>query len=579
MQVETLRDILKSLRFFPYAENRLAQTDIFNADPITYYSKNVRIYLNEHELFLPIAGSGTIMFGNMEMDFIDHVEIYEGFPSFDFGVEPATIVIRLYSKTAEHDMGGRVKASIGTYGANKQNAYYADIVDDYSYFVYANRLDDKQDTYEHDSQTLRRDKLSKRFYGSVNSKNHQFELHAQQTDGDGFLGSLVGNTPSSTSVKSNFINISTNSKFLEDTLSFKMSYINSESDFDSKYDLSSPVYLPYDNSAGFIPVTSLEQTIKEEAFTAMIKKDWHIDSHDISAGIQYRYKNFDLTDIKFNTPTSEIEQAYYTENIYSFFIQDLISLSENHMITLSLMDQVYEREGDVKDPNTVQLRLAYIYSDSEWVGKTFISYQEFASEPYMTISPHYGNEELVPEAYYSISQEFSYKKNNTLSKLFFDYGLSKKIPYLTSDFIMQNSSKDIYGIFAALEFTLFFRDKDKLELQVNYSYLDSVYSDDSNSHFNYTIRVLNTISSFDIFNELVIRESYIDIDRGYDYSAGIKYAITKDFHLNLKGENIFNSGAKWRYIDKFSLTADGKTDTIEVPIIERRFWFGMEYLF
>jgi hypothetical protein len=144
---------------------------------------------------------------------------------------------------------------------------------------------------------------------------------------------------------------------------------------------------------------------------------------------------------------------------------------------------------------------------------------------------------------------------------------------------MQNSDKDIYGLFVALEFSLFFREKDKLELQIDYSDLENVYSDDSKSRYNYTIRVLNTISSFDIFNELVIRESYIDIDRGYDYSAGIKYAITKDFHLNLKGENIFNSGAKWRYIDKFSLTADGKTDTIEVPIIERRFWFGMEYLF
>ena len=138
MQVESLKDILKSLRFFAYAENRIAQPDILNQDPIAYYSKSVRVYLNENELLTAITGSGLILFGDMEMDFIDHVEIYQGFPSFDFGIEPATIVIRLYTKTVEHDEGGRVKATLGTYGANKQNAYYAHSDDEYSYFVYLN---------------------------------------------------------------------------------------------------------------------------------------------------------------------------------------------------------------------------------------------------------------------------------------------------------------------------------------------------------------------------------------------------------------------------------------------------------
>jgi len=63
MQVESLKDILKSLRLFSYFENRLGQTDILNADPLSYYSKSVRIYLNENELLTSIAGSGLITFG------------------------------------------------------------------------------------------------------------------------------------------------------------------------------------------------------------------------------------------------------------------------------------------------------------------------------------------------------------------------------------------------------------------------------------------------------------------------------------------------------------------------------------
>ncbi|MEA2091061.1 MAG: hypothetical protein U9O83_01695, partial [Campylobacterota bacterium] len=58
MQVESLKDLLKSLRFFPYTENRLAQPDPLNQDPITYFSKGIRIYLNENELLSSLAGSG-----------------------------------------------------------------------------------------------------------------------------------------------------------------------------------------------------------------------------------------------------------------------------------------------------------------------------------------------------------------------------------------------------------------------------------------------------------------------------------------------------------------------------------------
>ena len=49
MQANTLKDIIKSLRFFQYAENRMGQPDMLNQDPITYYSKGVRLYLNDNE--------------------------------------------------------------------------------------------------------------------------------------------------------------------------------------------------------------------------------------------------------------------------------------------------------------------------------------------------------------------------------------------------------------------------------------------------------------------------------------------------------------------------------------------------
>ena len=577
MQVETLSDILKSLRFFPYRENRIAQPDYLNQDPITYYSKSIRVYLNENELLSPIAGSGLILFGNMEMDFIDHVEIYEGFPSFDFGTEPATVVIRLYTKTAKHDEGGRVKATVGSYGTNKQNVYYTNAVEDFSYFIYANRLEDNKKQYEHNNETLRRDRVSNRFYSSINNENHKLEVHLLKTEGDAFLGSLVGNIPQETSADSSYASLSLNSKFMNDSLKVNISYLKTSSYFSYTYNPSTPVLLPIDSAPFVVAINSLDQTIHEEALTASIKKEWLMDMHTFSIGAQYRYKHFDLTDAEFNVPTAPIKQAYYREDIYSFFLQDLISLNENNVVTLSVMDQVYDREGSVKNPNTLQLRAGYIYTDENFVAKTFLSRQEFASEPYMTISPHYGNADLESETYTSIFQEFSYKNMNSLSKMILGYGYTENLSVLdSSTFTMQNSDDKVESYSAALEYTLFFREKDKLELQAAYVYVSTIYSNiDDTNHFNYTIRLLSTYQKFDIFNELVIHTERNYIEDGYNYSAGIKYKISPDFHVNAKGVNIFDSALNKQYLNKFLPS----TDYVEIPTEDRRFLISMEYLF
>ena len=576
MQVETLQDILKSLRFFTYTENRMSQTDLLNADPLTYNSKSVRVYLNENELLTALTGSGLILFGNMEMDFIDHIEIYEGFPSFDFGVEPATVVIRLYTKTAKHDEGGRVKATIGSYGANKQNIYYTNKENDLSYFFYANRFYNKQDTYDKDNETLRRDKRTERFYGSIQNNQHRFEFHLQQVKADVFLGSLVGNVPESTSVKSSFINIATNSKFLNDTLILNLSYINAQNDFEYKYNNPAFVPDPINPPPSVIPVTYLGQNIEEEALTASLKKIWNLDEHTLSVGIQYRYKYFDLTDVTFNFPIPPIIQAYDTENVYSFFMQDLISINENNMITLSVMNQIYERGSNIDEQNTLQLRLGYIYTNEKFVSKTFISSQEFASEPYMTISPHYGNPDLDTEKYKSIFQELSYKTPALLTKLVLGYGVNEKMPIIDqASYKVVNSNKDVEGYLAALEFTIFFSKKDKLELQANYSNFESPMGISNIEHNNYVIRMLNTLSGFDIYNELDINDGYDGVSTGYNYSAGVKYEVNKDLHINFKGNNIFDTALETRYLNKIMPTRD----YVKVPRIERNFMFGLEYLF
>jgi len=560
MQVETLKDILKSFRFFPYAENRTSHPDILSQDPLSYASKSVRIYLNETELITSFTGNGFFLFGDMEMDFIDHVEIYEGFPSFDFGVEPATTVIRLYSKTAEHDEGGRVKVTIDNKGANKQNVYYADKTDDISYFMYANHTGKKQDTYEHHGETLGRDKETNRFYGSLSTQNHNVELHAMKQNGDALLGSFILSTPKNSNFDMSYLNLSTNSKFLNDSLTLNLSYNYADTTYNYDYNTSNPENYPF--------ISSLDYIFTEESFTSSLKKEWELDSHTITVGAQYRYKDFDSGSAK-----------DYNEAIYSAFIEDLIALNNKNVLTLSVMKQLYKRSNNYKDEDALQLRLGYIYSDKEWVSKTFLSSQEFIPGPYLVLDT---SSELKPETYKSIIEEISYQTDKTISKIILVYSSNKNMPMMALNngtpprLEPKSATQEVTSINAALEFTLHFNKKDKLELQANYMNLDFPDYGEEVIHYNYLIRMLNTISKFDIYNELIINDNFTDVKTGYNYSLGVKYEVNKDFHINLKGDNIFDSALEWDYKTP---TMTNPQDTLVIPVIEQRFMLGMEYLF
>ncbi|MEA3373524.1 MAG: hypothetical protein U9Q62_07525 [Campylobacterota bacterium] len=584
MQVQTLKDIVKSLRFFQYAENRFGQPDILNQDPLSNYSKSIRTYLNDHELFNPLAGSGFFVFGDMELDFIDHIEIYEGFPSFDFGTEPATVVIRLYSKTAEHDTGGKIKALYGSYGSNTLSGYYADQLEDFNYFTYASRRDNQREEFTHDGRDAKRNKRTERVYASLATDNHQIELHGSHQKGDGFIGGIVGATAEESELKNRYFSASLHSTFQDKSLTFNLIFLQNISDFDIGWQATDPALIVNSDPATspslpLIPITQHKQELREDSYTAGLKKKWSLDKHTLTGGIKFRHKHFDLTDLTLTSPAigalPPISQAYYSEDVYSAFLQDNYSIDENQMLTLSLMYQHYHRKhSSVDDQDTFQRRLGYIYANDNWVAKTFLSHQEFASEPYMTISPHYGNEDLNKESYQSIFQEVSYQTDISLTKLVLGYGKNRDIPILDpATFTMQNSDKSIYGHSAAIEQTFFFREKDKLELQAWSYFLESPYEGNHDlRHHTGVIRMLNTFGRFDLFNELLIQEGYHDQSNGHDYSAGIIYHASDDLQFNVKGENIFDDGLMWDYY-----IAPG--NSINVPVIERRFWAGMEYLF
>ena len=566
MQVETLKDLLKSTRFFRYLENRVGEPDMLNIDPILYSSKSVRVYLNDNELVMPVTGSGFLLFGNMDMDFIDHVEIYEGFPSFEFAIEPATIVIKLYTKIAQRDAGSRIKGVVASHGSHKENIYTAGFTEtNIAYFAYANHKENNRETQTLESETLKRDQKINQFYASFEKNKNKVELHALTSDGDAFLGIIPYAVPQSTNLKHRFLNTSFSTESDDETLSFRASYIYSDGEYDAQY--ASPVT--------FGGYSRFQQKNKTNTLTLVGKKKFKIDMHALSIGLQYRHKDFRFGDIQKDFVTIPDEQGYDREDIYSLFLEDSISFSQYDMLGLSLMQQFYDRNKDMKNEAVTQLRLSYVHSKERWVAKTFLSRQEFIPEPYMTAAVYVGNPDLLPEIYTAATQEVSYKTKATLSKIVFGYGKTQRFLISDNVGVMQNSQKDLDTYYAAIEFDYLFRKKDKLVLQADYVRIYGTDAHEDIKHYDYLIRMLNTVGKFDIFNELVINKGFENLDTGYDYSAGIKYRATADFHVGIKGENIFDAGLTRKYY--YNLPFSQKQ--LEVPVIEQKFMLNMEYLF
>lgn len=571
MQALTLKDILKTLRYFSYSQDRLAQADMLNLDAFSNHSKGIRLYLNEHELVSPIYGSGFSMFGDMELEFIDHVEIYTGFPSFEFGIAPASVVIRLYTKSAIHDEGGKVKLMGGSYGSTLSSAYYTDRREDFSYFAYMGQYDDKRESYQNNGSSLERDQLRKRFYGSISTQNHSIELQAVKSESDAFLGTVNESPLSRKQILDNnldyqYLSISTHSEFMHKSLKISASFIANENEFDESFNLP-------DLS---VNGRTYSKETEEESFTLLGEKTWEVQDHSLSLGLQYRYKYFDITDESANGIATPFIQIFDTEQVYSMYVQDLYTLDENHRLIFSIMGQMYKRDGNVDEPNNSQLRLGYIYEDEHWSAKTTLSSQSFAAEPYMMIDSRDGNSNLESERYNSLTQELNYAGLSTLNNLVLSYARLSEYPLIGSSGRWENSDKDLDVFTSSYAFTYLYSQNNKLEFQLNYSNSDTAYTQDKAKTLSSLLRSLHTINQFDIFNEFWIIDPAFSSSIRLDYSAGVKYRVTKDFSLELKGENIFDRSQKRSY------PLDPKTNqvaAVSIGVIDPKVWFGLEYLF
>ena len=572
MQAHNLGELLNSLRSFRYDENLFGMPDVLHSDPGMYASDVVKIFINDHEITSAFTGSGLFIYGNIDLGFVDHVEVYEGSTSTYVNSEPSIITIKLYSKDPERELGSNIQVYAGSRGTNHENISYSSASEDLKYYVYASHSDIDRTNYTHDGYNLSRDYKNSHALMTVDYK--KIKVGAEYIDHkmDPFLSLSMFATPKDGDISYKLKRVSATTTFLQDdSLKLSLSFIRINENLNLYMDGTrwTTDYLDL-----FLPQDSLVSESTDDVYNVKLeKKIAYRDNHFI-IGSEYVKKSMHDTTTYNNgvlyTPSTLIDNS-----ILSFYLQDDYALSPNQIVTASVKHNIYHNKSEITQRNfeTLQARLGYIATSKSSSFKAFASQMQLPTEQYVLTSVPNAKIEVLRIR--DVSAEYSKKIE--------DHTIGACVEYIQNEnsqiMIAQGASKYTDNYSASIKYDYDFDPFNNLKSMVYLNKYHNPLTLITETVQGAFIRLLNTWRRFDIYNEAdYYRVKHSPIN-GINYNIGIRYKATNALIFSVKGTNVFNSAAKSRYsyVQMNGFVPEEKS--LYISPIDRTFTVGMEYSF
>jgi len=566
MQAYSLQDVLKTTRAYTLQTNRTGAISILNAGAGKAAMPPIKLYIDDVEISTVTQRNALDMYGNMNIYFVDHIEIYQGGSSIAFGNEPGSMVIRLYSKNPQRENSTSIEASVDSESGGALRVLDAGVFGEYNYLAYASVANQKFDTYSTNGQTLSRDaKQYQAHFKFAKENDFTIELDGIINKTDIFKGFGVAPTGDESKRAYGYLSAI---KYFPNDLELSMS-ISQETKRANNTDAI--------NIANSIN-NKIYMNVYSNTYKTALKKKVVNGKNDFLMGIEFQKKIVDVHDYEgithpANKGTDELD-------IYMIFIEEMYNINENHLISLSAKLDRYESNYS-EDSNEYALRLGYT-----GILNNNFSTKLFATRRYVypttlqtsfTPAPYYANPDLEASEIDMLSGEIEY--NNDKSRLVFGFAYKELDKALVMGkiggnmmYVNSDTTNYIHRYYLRGEYK--FDYDNKVILEGFKLFKDGYYSPGSGG----LIQIFNTFKKFDIYNELVYREDYslnygageVKMDAGYDYTLAISYNVSKKLKIKAKGENL---------LDKASETLIDTTCNVKVPAIQRRAILTMEYTF
>ncbi|MFK5977113.1 MAG: hypothetical protein QM493_11470 [Sulfurovum sp.] len=567
IHAKTLKDILKTAPVVYHHENRLGLPDPLSSGAFESYRSNfIRLYIDGVEVTQGWMGSGLMLYGDVNIDFVDHIELYYLTPSFDTSVEPAYLTIFLYSKSPKRDKGTDISLVQGSRGENSQTLSYGDEKNNLSYMLNFSHTKAKRETISNGTTSpLNRNFERTQLFSYIKSENQVFHLQVLKKDTNSLAGMSYDATPIISKI---------------DYLNLHIDYGISLNDYwyaQFAYDWLKTDMVQLDDSplawADALGSNRFNGIYKNSTYTAELtyKREFN-KKHLITSGFKVRYKKLDSL-IKDGIETTI--SPFNSEDIYTLFFQDQYVVSDKELLTLGISYNHISRNGATIDESLLQLRLGYIYKTDNWSYKTYLYRTQFAIEPLTRYLYTTYFQDASIQTTLGITEEITYNIYNHKFKLMLllmqdEHGLLE-----TTNDIDGGDTKYFFSIF---DYEYSFNSDNKINLQLYYALYKNIFNLDELEDTSGYLSIINSYEDFDFHNSIVWHSNSVDNIDYFDVTSSISWNISNDLTLTLKGENILNR-AKKTDLYRLNTTTQKLMTPLKISPIDQRITIELEYTF
>jgi len=563
MHAKTLKDVFKTTPVIYHHENRYAHPDPLTSGTIEPYRSNfIRLYVDGVEITQGWMGSGLMLYGDVNIDFVDHIEFYYAVPSFESSVEPAYLTVFLYSKDPKRDSGGKLGLSGGSRGYNSQSISYGQQTEDLSYMVNFSHTDAKRETIDNGTLIpLSRDFERTQLFSYVKTEDQIFHLQVMKKNTDSLAGMSWDATPLVSDM--NYLNLHMDYGIdLSEHWRAQIAYDWLKTDMAQADDFP----LAWRDALG---ANIFDGRYKNSTYSAELTYKETIGDNRITAGIKGRYKELDSFT---NFGQNALFSPFTDEKIATLFLQDQYALTDQQLLTLGVSYNYISRNGGVEDDSLLQLRLGYIFTSDHWSYKAYLYRAQFALEPlvrYLDLSTYQG---VKPQTSIAGTQELAYSNDNYRLRLMF-------LLMQDEDSLIQNYGQgDTTNFFTFFNYDYDFDLNNKMNLQLYYANYKNIGNVDKLEDLSGYLSFINTYESFDFYNGVVWHSNSLDWKNYFDLSSSITWNIDEDTTLTLKGQNLFGR-AKETYLFRFDPTTGDILRPLSISPIDQRIIIELEYMF
>jgi len=559
----TLKDLINVIPLVNLSRNDNGEYVVLSPGAGFLSSSNIRIYLNDHELSSGYHAGAMAIWSNLSLEFIDHVEVYRGTSTIEFGNISGVLVIRLYTKKASREDGGKIKLSGNTKDLKIDTYYGYSLTDNNSIFVYANKGKFKNEEYIFNGKNKSNNTKDTTAYLDAKINNINVEIAQYNSKSGAFLisgqnNNLQENTHSYINISKYFDDKSTKVRFSYDNIKYK------------KYLTESSFY------AGDLGVISKVNALSnDDDMMISIERNINLKLNKLFIGAFYKVKKFHVEGSFENTDVDFKNEL----KIGSVYIQDKNELSDHSILVVSLKNDNYSYEKEIKTTNKLTSKIGLITKIDNLMYKLFYTkgYQEIPLYQLYTQNniPFKTNKDLKTPAMSILSSYLEYKINKSIISLEYfsntvEDSIYFKLPPL-GDGQFKNDPQTITMNWLVFKNEYYFDEDNKI--LISYYRGNNTKSYDFSPKEGMKILLFNKYKKFSFYNELIFSSKYKQynqkVDSSYTYSMNINYNYTKDLSFSIKGENIFNNGYKQTY----------KNIPEPIKVKDKKIYLGMEYLF